>query len=156
MVAFSCCIYDGGQVEKSEMDVVREKGWGKKFKQKYRVIAPGLNRKNGKCPMTPVEVSLYLAVFLQIKLGFSSGQEDEYISVILPLVEKILKVQCSTYVVSAKRENIAPVSSISALITSQSYSKINCTIDVLTDHSRPGRNYLLLNTFEHLYISVRG
>lgn len=55
MVAFSCCIYDGGQVEKSEMDVVREKGWGKKFKQKYRVIAPGLNRKNGKCPMTPVE-----------------------------------------------------------------------------------------------------
>lgn len=59
MVAFSCCIYDGGQAEKSEMDVVREKGWGKKFKQKYRVIAPGLNRKNGKCPMTPVEVRLY-------------------------------------------------------------------------------------------------
>lgn len=60
MVAFSCCIYDGGQVEKSEMDVVREKGWGKKFKQKYRVIAPGLNRKNGKCPMTPVEVGMML------------------------------------------------------------------------------------------------
>ncbi|XP_015166164.1 uncharacterized protein At1g04910-like [Solanum tuberosum] len=60
MVAFSCCSYDGGQVEKSEMDVVREKGWGKKFKQKYRVIAPGLNRKNGKCPMTPVEVGMML------------------------------------------------------------------------------------------------
>ncbi|CAN4121074.1 unnamed protein product [Withania somnifera] len=60
MVAFSCCIYDGGQVEKSEMDLVREKGWGKKFKQKYRVIAPGLNRKNGKCPMTPVEVGMML------------------------------------------------------------------------------------------------
>ncbi|KAF3684320.1 putative prohibitin-3, mitochondrial-like [Capsicum annuum] len=60
MVAFSCCIYDGGQAEKSEMDVVREKGWGKKFKQKYRVIAPGLNRKNGKCPMTPVEVGMML------------------------------------------------------------------------------------------------
>ncbi|XP_055835693.1 O-fucosyltransferase 10-like [Solanum dulcamara] len=60
MVAFSCCIYDGGQVEKSEMDVVREMGWGKKFKQKYRVIAPGLNRKNGKCPMTPVEVGMML------------------------------------------------------------------------------------------------
>ncbi|XP_009599287.1 O-fucosyltransferase 10-like [Nicotiana tomentosiformis] len=60
MVAFSCCIYDGGVVEKSEMDVVREKGWGKKFKQKYRVIAPGLNRINGKCPMTPVEVGMML------------------------------------------------------------------------------------------------
>ncbi|XP_060198111.1 O-fucosyltransferase 10-like isoform X2 [Lycium barbarum] len=60
MVAFSCCIYDGGRVEKSEMDVVREKGWGKKFKQKYRVVAPGLNRINGKCPMTPVEVGMML------------------------------------------------------------------------------------------------
>lgn len=63
MIAFSCCIYDGGVVEKSEMDVVREKGWGKKFKQKYRVIAPGLNRINGKCPMTPVEVRIYFYLF---------------------------------------------------------------------------------------------
>nr|XP_009772132.1 PREDICTED: uncharacterized protein LOC104222590 [Nicotiana sylvestris] len=55
MIAFSCCIYDGGVVEKSQMDVVREKGWRKKFKQKYRVIAPAVNRINGKCPMTPVE-----------------------------------------------------------------------------------------------------
>ena len=55
MIAFSCCIYDGGVVEKSQMDVVREKEWRKKFKQKYRVIAPAVNRINGKCPMTPVE-----------------------------------------------------------------------------------------------------
>lgn len=63
MIAFSCCIYDGGVVEKSQMDVVREKEWRKKFKQKYRVIAPAVNRINGKCPMTPVEVRIYFYLF---------------------------------------------------------------------------------------------
>lgn len=56
-MAFSCCVYDGGEAEKLEMDLIRQKGWGKKFKQKNRVIAPGLNRINGRCPMTPLEVS---------------------------------------------------------------------------------------------------
>lgn len=56
MVAFSCCIYDGGEAEKLEMEVAREKGWGDKFKRKSYVIRPGLNRINGKCPMTPIEV----------------------------------------------------------------------------------------------------
>ncbi|KAL2467689.1 O-fucosyltransferase family protein [Forsythia ovata] len=60
MVAFSCCVYDGGEAEKLEMDLIREKGWGKKFKQKNRVIAPGLNRINGRCPMTPLEVGMML------------------------------------------------------------------------------------------------
>lgn len=55
MVAFSCCVYDGGKSEKSEMDAIREKGWGKKFKSRDRVIEPGLNRVNGRCPMTPLE-----------------------------------------------------------------------------------------------------
>lgn len=57
MVAFSCCVYDGGKSEKLEMDAIREKGWGKKFKSRDRVIEPGLNRVNGRCPMTPLEVS---------------------------------------------------------------------------------------------------
>jgi len=56
-VAFSCCKYDGGEVEKFEMESIREKGWGDKFKRK--VIEPDLNRVNGKCPMTPLEVSLW-------------------------------------------------------------------------------------------------
>ncbi|KAF7140621.1 hypothetical protein RHSIM_Rhsim06G0107100 [Rhododendron simsii] len=56
MVAFSCCVYDGGEAEKSEMDSIRVKGWGKKFKRKAHIIAPDLNRINGKCPMTPLEV----------------------------------------------------------------------------------------------------
>jgi hypothetical protein len=56
MVAFSCCLYDGGEAEKVEMNLVRQKGWGDKFKRKGRVTLPGLNRINGKCPLTPLEV----------------------------------------------------------------------------------------------------
>ncbi|KAH9756876.1 O-fucosyltransferase 11 [Citrus sinensis] len=55
MVAFSCCLYDGGKAEKLEMDMFREKWWKGKFKRKDRVILPGLNRINGKCPLTPLE-----------------------------------------------------------------------------------------------------
>ncbi|KAI3969098.1 hypothetical protein MKW92_005261 [Papaver armeniacum] len=68
MVAFSCCIYDGGETEKMEMEAAREKGWRDKFKRKTYIIRPGLNRINGKCPMTPLEgmgfdnnTSIYLA-----------------------------------------------------------------------------------------------
>ncbi|XP_057469434.1 O-fucosyltransferase 10-like [Actinidia eriantha] len=60
MVAFSCCLYDGGEAENSEMDSIREKGWGEKFKRKAQFSTPGLNRINGKCPMTPLEVGMML------------------------------------------------------------------------------------------------
>ncbi|XP_017243686.1 O-fucosyltransferase 10 [Daucus carota subsp. sativus] len=60
MVAFSCCVYEGGVAERLKMDSIREKGWGDKFKRKDRVIEPGLNRINGKCPMTPLEVGMML------------------------------------------------------------------------------------------------
>lgn len=60
MLAFSCCVYDGGEAEKIEMDSVREKGWKGKFKQKDRIILPGLNRINGKCPLSPLEVGMML------------------------------------------------------------------------------------------------
>lgn len=55
-MAFSCCVYDGGEAEKVEMDSIREKGWRGKFKRKDRLIQPGLNRINGKCPLSPLEV----------------------------------------------------------------------------------------------------
>lgn len=58
-MAFSCCVYDGGVAERIKMEAVREEGWGDKFKRQSRVIEPGLNRINGKCPMTPVEVSFW-------------------------------------------------------------------------------------------------
>lgn len=60
MVAFSCCIYDGGEEEKREMDKARERGWRGKFNKTGRVIRPGANRINGKCPLTPLEVGMML------------------------------------------------------------------------------------------------
>ncbi|XP_051123709.1 O-fucosyltransferase 9-like isoform X1 [Andrographis paniculata] len=60
MVAFSCCIYDGGDEEKHEMDIVRERSWRGKFRKKGRLIRPGANRVNGKCPLTPLEVGMML------------------------------------------------------------------------------------------------
>lgn len=56
MVAFSCCIYDGGEEEKKEMDEAREVGWRGKFTRPGRVIRPAALRRDGKCPLTPVEV----------------------------------------------------------------------------------------------------
>lgn len=62
-MAFSCCVYDGGEAEKVEMDSIREKGWRGKFKQKDRLIQPGPNRINGKCPLSPLEVPQTQATF---------------------------------------------------------------------------------------------
>lgn len=56
MVAFSCCLYDGGESEKRDMDAARERGWKGKFTKPGRVIRPGAIRVNGKCPLTPLEV----------------------------------------------------------------------------------------------------
>lgn len=56
MVAFSCCIYDGGEEEKHEMDIARERSWRGKFRKRGRIIRPGANRRDGKCPLTPLEV----------------------------------------------------------------------------------------------------
>jgi hypothetical protein len=60
MIAFSCCVYDGGDEEKKEMDAAREIGWRGKFTKRGRVIRPGVIRMNGKCPLTPLEVCQYL------------------------------------------------------------------------------------------------
>ncbi|XP_047959098.1 O-fucosyltransferase 10-like isoform X1 [Salvia hispanica] len=68
MVAFSCCVYDEGETEKSEMEAARKRGWGKKFALKNQISEAGLNRVNGKCPMTPVEVGLMLR-----GMGFSKN-----------------------------------------------------------------------------------
>ncbi|XP_015058627.1 O-fucosyltransferase 10-like [Solanum pennellii] len=122
MVAFSCCIYDGGQVEKSEMDVVREKGWGKKFKQKYRVIAPGLNRKNGKCPMTPVEVGMMLrgmGFAKETPIYLASGkiyQADRYLE---PLRKMFPLLQ--TKETLATKDELAPFQGYSSRLAAVDY-----------------------------------
>ncbi|KAL5071031.1 hypothetical protein RYX36_021918 [Vicia faba] len=60
MVAFSCCVFDGGRQEKDDMVAARERGWKGKFTKPGRVIRPGAIRINGKCPLTPLEVGLML------------------------------------------------------------------------------------------------
>ncbi|XP_042501600.1 protein ESMERALDA 1-like isoform X1 [Macadamia integrifolia] len=60
MVAFSCCVFDGGDEEKKDMNAARERGWRGKFTKRGRVIRPGAIRISGKCPLTPLEVGLML------------------------------------------------------------------------------------------------
>ncbi|XP_078435213.1 O-fucosyltransferase family protein [Wolffia australiana] len=60
MVAFSCCTYDGGKEEKKEMDDAREWSWRGKFRRPHRMVRPGAVRKDGKCPLTPLEVGMIL------------------------------------------------------------------------------------------------
>lgn len=60
MVAFSCCVYDGDEKEKQDLDAAREKGWRGKFQRPGRVIKPDAIRMNGKCPMTPLEVCVLI------------------------------------------------------------------------------------------------
>eukprot|EP00250_Pteridium_aquilinum_P012599 c20826_g1_i1 orf=410-1309(+) len=60
MVAFSCCVYDGGEEEKRELDAARERGWRGKFNRTGRVINPSAIRMDGKCPLTPLEVGMML------------------------------------------------------------------------------------------------
>ncbi|GJR60367.1 O-fucosyltransferase 10-like protein [Tanacetum coccineum] len=67
MVAFSCCVYDGGKSEQLELDSIRQKGWGDKFKRKGYVIDHVRNRIDGRCPMTPLEVGMMLR-----GMGFSN------------------------------------------------------------------------------------
>ncbi|XP_010497470.1 PREDICTED: uncharacterized protein At1g04910-like [Camelina sativa] len=42
------------------MDLARERGWKGKFRRRGRVIRPGANRIDGKCPLTPLEVGMML------------------------------------------------------------------------------------------------
>ena len=64
MVAFSCCVYDGGESEKRDMDAARERGWKGKFTKPGRVISPGAIRVNGKCPLTPLEVLILFSLLM--------------------------------------------------------------------------------------------
>ncbi|XP_039824608.1 O-fucosyltransferase 9-like isoform X3 [Panicum virgatum] len=60
MVAFSCCTYEGGSKENNAMENARERSWRGKFHRPGRVINPEANRRNGRCPLTPLEVGMML------------------------------------------------------------------------------------------------
>ncbi|KAJ8747783.1 hypothetical protein K2173_012662 [Erythroxylum novogranatense] len=69
MVAFSCCIFDGGEQEDRDMKAARERGWKGKFTKPGRTIRPGAIRLNGKCPLTPLEIynaEKYMAPLLEM------------------------------------------------------------------------------------------
>ncbi|EMS66777.1 hypothetical protein TRIUR3_19446 [Triticum urartu] len=109
MVAFSCCVYDGGDEEKKEMDVAREIGWRGKFTKRGKVIRPGVIRMNGKCPLTPLEVGLMLR-----GMGFSnktaiylaSGKIYKSEKTMAPLLEMFPLLQ--TKETLASDEELAP------------------------------------------------
>lgn len=74
MVAFSCCVFDGGEQEKLAMNAARERGWRGKFTKPGRIIRPGAIRMNGKCPLTPLEVnaSRFWIVWLSYRCSLNS------------------------------------------------------------------------------------
>ncbi|XP_024316058.1 protein ESMERALDA 1 isoform X2 [Brachypodium distachyon] len=123
MVAFSCCVYDGGDEEKKEMDAAREIGWRGKFTKRGRVIRPGVIRMNGKCPLTPLEVGLMLR-----GMGFSnntaiflaSGKIYRSEKTMAPLLEMFPLLQ--TKETLASDEELAPFENFSSRMAAIDYS----------------------------------
>ncbi|CAN6465902.1 unnamed protein product [Victoria cruziana] len=123
MVAFSCCVYDGGEKEKIDMDAAREKGWQGKFTRPGRIIRPGLIRLSGKCPLTPLEVGLMLR-----GMGFSnrtsiyvaSGRIYESERTMAPLREMFPLLQ--TKETLASPEELAPFKKYSSRMAAIDYS----------------------------------
>ncbi|TXG75382.1 hypothetical protein E1A91_1Z020600v1 [Gossypium mustelinum] len=79
MVAFSCCVFDGGEQEKEDMKKARERGWKGKFTKPGRVIRPGAIRINGKCPLTPLEKTMapLLEMFPNLQTKEMLASEEE-------------------------------------------------------------------------------
>lgn len=123
MVAFSCCVFDGGDEEKKELDMAREKGWRGKFTRPGRVIRPGAIRMNGKCPLTPLEVGLMLR-----GMGFSnntsiylaSGKIYKAEKNMAPLLEMFPLLQ--TKETLASDEELAPFKNFSSRMAAIDYS----------------------------------
>ncbi|KAK1668115.1 hypothetical protein QYE76_056274 [Lolium multiflorum] len=123
MVAFSCCVFDGGDEEKKELDVARERGWRGKFTRPGRVIRPGAIRMNGKCPLTPLEVGLMLR-----GMGFSnntsiylaSGKIYKAEKNMAPLLEMFPLLQ--TKETLASDEELAPFKNFSSRMAAIDYS----------------------------------
>ncbi|KAI5007277.1 hypothetical protein ZWY2020_047225 [Hordeum vulgare] len=123
MVAFSCCVFDGGDEEKKELDEARERGWRGKFTRPGRVIRPGAIRMNGKCPLTPLEVGLMLR-----GMGFSnktsiylaSGRIYKAEKNMAPLLEMFPLLQ--TKETLASDEELAPFKNFSSRMAAIDYS----------------------------------
>ncbi|CAD6333605.1 unnamed protein product [Miscanthus lutarioriparius] len=123
MIAFSCCVYDGGDEEKKEMDAAREIGWRGKFTKRGRVIRPGVIRMNGKCPLTPLEVGLMLrgmgfsnktAIFLASGKIYRAEKNMASLLEMFPLLQ--------TKETLASEEELAPFKNFSSRMAAVDYS----------------------------------
>lgn len=123
MVAFSCCIFDGGEQEKEDMVAAREKGWKGKFTKPGRVIRPGAIRINGKCPLTPLEVGLMLRGMGFDKSTFiylASGKIYNAEKTMVPLWEMFPNLQ--TKEMLASEEELAPFKNYSSRMAAIDYT----------------------------------
>ncbi|XVF02851.1 hypothetical protein REPUB_Repub04eG0210200 [Reevesia pubescens] len=123
MVAFSCCVFDGGEQEQEDMKNARERGWKGKFTKPGRVIRPGAIRINGKCPLTPLEVGLMLR-----GMGFgnntyiylASGKIYNAEKTMAPLLEMFPNLQ--TKGMLASEEELAPYKNFSSRMAAIDYT----------------------------------
>ncbi|GER39184.1 O-fucosyltransferase family protein [Striga asiatica] len=123
MVAFSCCVYDGGEQEKLDMDAARERGWKGKFTKRGRVIQPGAIRLNGKCPLTPLEVGLMLRGMgfdKSTSIFLASGKIYDSERYMAPLLEMFPLLQAKEMLASA--EELAPFQNYSSRMAAIDYT----------------------------------
>ncbi|KAI3433160.1 O-fucosyltransferase family protein [Psidium guajava] len=123
MVAFSCCVFDGGEQEKIDMIAAREKGWRGKFTKPGRVIRPGSIRINGKCPLTPLEVGLMLRGMgfdKSTSIYLASGKIYNAEKTMAPLLEMF--PQLKTKEMLASEEELAPFKNYSSRMAAIDYT----------------------------------
>lgn len=123
MVAFSCCVFDGGKQERVDMDAARERGWRGKFTKPGRVIRPGAIRVNGKCPLTPLEVGLMLRGMgfgRNTSIYLASGKIYDAERNMAPLFEMFPLLQ--TKEMLASPEELAPYGNYSSRMAAIDYT----------------------------------
>ncbi|KAI6677140.1 hypothetical protein NL676_037936 [Syzygium grande] len=123
MVAFSCCVFDGGEQEKLDMIAAREKGWRGKFTKPGRVIRPGSIRINGKCPLTPLEVGLMLRGMgfdKSTSIYLASGKIYNGEKTMAPLLEMF--PQLKTKEMLASEEELVPYKNYSSRMAAIDYT----------------------------------
>ncbi|XP_074274941.1 protein ESMERALDA 1-like [Silene latifolia] len=123
MVAFSCCVFDGGKQERLDMDAAREQGWRGKFTKPGRVIRPGAIRINGKCPLTPLEVGLMLRGMgfdRNTSIYLASGKIYDAERNMAPLFEMFPLLQTKDMLVSP--EELAPYKNYSSRMAAIDYT----------------------------------
>ncbi|CAK9142686.1 unnamed protein product [Ilex paraguariensis] len=110
MVAFSCCIYDGGKKEKRDMDAAREREVGRgNLRNLVELFVLELSESMEKCPLTPLEVGLMLRGMgfdKSTSIYLASGQIYDSERYMAPLFEMFPQLQTKEMLASA--EELAP------------------------------------------------